>query len=150
MHRTQRPALDVRLLNRKTRATDIILHSTTNPLTNAPFSQSYSEILKKRKMLPVFARLNELEDAFDKNHVIIVEGETGSGKTTQIPQVSHSPALSCRHCFFTTLHSIPPRRGSSAARSRVEWRHTPLRSAWRRRWTWSSARRWATPSDSRT
>lgn len=120
MHRTQRPALDVRLLNRKTRATDIILNATTNPLTNAPFSQSYYEILKKRKLLPVFARLNELEDAFDKNQVIIVEGETGSGKTTQIPQVSRIPLFSRRHCFSTTLRFIPPRRGSSAARSRVE------------------------------
>lgn len=120
MHRTQRPALGVRLLNRKTRATDIILNATTNPLTNAPFSQSYYEILKKRKLLPVFARLNELEDAFDKNQVIIVEGETGSGKTTQIPQVSRIPLFSRRHCFSITLHFIPPRRGSSAARSRVE------------------------------
>ena len=49
--------------------------------------QKYFKILEARKNLPVFARLDELEEAVDKNQVIIVEGETGSGKTTQIPQV---------------------------------------------------------------
>ena len=31
--------------------------------------------------------LDTLEEAVEKNQVVIVEGETGSGKTTQIPQV---------------------------------------------------------------
>lgn len=38
--------------------------------------------------MPVFEFLDTLEQAVDSNLVIIVEGETGSGKTTQIPQVS--------------------------------------------------------------
>ena len=38
--------------------------------------------------MPVFEFLDTLEQAVDSNQVIIVEGETGSGKTTQIPQVS--------------------------------------------------------------
>ena len=37
--------------------------------------------------MPVFEFLDTLEQAVDSNQVIIVEGETGSGKTTQIPQV---------------------------------------------------------------
>ena len=35
----------------------------------------------------MFEFLDVFEDAYTKNSVIIVEGETGSGKTTQIPQV---------------------------------------------------------------
>ena len=87
MKRTQKVLVDIRDLNKKTKATDIITTSSVNPLTNHPFSQRYYDILAVRKKLPVFARLDELEEAVDKNQVVIIEGETGSGKTTQIPQV---------------------------------------------------------------
>ena len=39
----------------------------------------------------MFEFLDVFEDAYSKNSVIIVEGETGSGKTTQIPQVCLFP-----------------------------------------------------------
>ena len=83
-----------------TKATDLIFKSETNPLTNIPFSKRYYDILKERKKLPVYEFLDKLEEAVDKNQVIIVEGETGSGKTTQIPQVVnfhlyHLCRLSC-------------------------------------------------------
>ena len=71
-----------------TKATDLIFKSKTNPLTNVPFSKKYYSILEERKKLPVYEFLDKLEEAVDKNRVIIVEGETGSGKTTQIPQVT--------------------------------------------------------------
>lgn len=70
-----------------TKATDIIFKSKVNPLTGIPFSKRYYEILNDRKKLPVFDFLNTLEEALEKTQVLIVEGETGSGKTTQIPQV---------------------------------------------------------------
>ena len=70
-----------------TKATDLIFKSDSNPLTGVPFSKRYYSILKERKELPVYEFLDTLEEAVDKNQVIIVEGETGSGKTTQIPQV---------------------------------------------------------------
>ena len=71
-----------------TKATDLIFKSKQNPLTGQPFSDNYYKILEDRKKLPVFEFLDTLEQAVDSNQVIIVEGETGSGKTTQIPQVS--------------------------------------------------------------
>ncbi len=43
-------------------------------------------ILETRKSLPVYAYRNELLQAVENYQVIIVVGETGSGKTTQIPQ----------------------------------------------------------------
>ena len=70
-----------------TKATDLIFKSKQNPLTGQPFSDNYYKILEDRKKLPVFEFLDTLEQAVDSNQVIIVEGETGSGKTTQIPQV---------------------------------------------------------------
>lgn len=39
-----------------------------------------------RKTLPVFSMRNQILDVIRKNRVVIVSSETGSGKTTQIPQ----------------------------------------------------------------
>lgn len=53
-----------------------------NAWTNKPFSPKYYTILEKRKELPVWnARSNVLE-LVNKHQVIILQGETGSGKTT--------------------------------------------------------------------
>ncbi|GBG23781.1 ATP-dependent RNA helicase dhx8, partial [Hondaea fermentalgiana] len=63
-----------------------ILEGDENPLTGQPFSEKYRKILAKRKELPVFQFLDDVETKLRENRVIVVEGETGSGKTTQIPQ----------------------------------------------------------------
>lgn len=39
-----------------------------------------------KKTLPVFEHRNKLMDAIKENQVLIIVGETGSGKTTQLPQ----------------------------------------------------------------
>jgi len=57
-----------------------------NPWTNKPYSPKYYEILEKRKQLPVWEQQQEFYDAIEKNQVVVLVGETGSGKTTQIPQ----------------------------------------------------------------
>ena len=68
----------------------IIFESRLNPLNQRALSRHYFDILRSRRALPVFASLDVFEEAFKKNSVLIVEGETGSGKTTQIPQVCYS------------------------------------------------------------
>ena len=60
--------------------------TTTNYWTQQPFSSRYYDILAKRKALPVYEFKQELEEKVRDNQIIIIEGETGSGKTTQIPQ----------------------------------------------------------------
>ena len=57
-----------------------------NPLNGKPYSRRYHDILKGRKELPVYGFLERLLDAVKHNQTVVVEGETGSGKTTQIPQ----------------------------------------------------------------
>jgi pre-mRNA-splicing factor ATP-dependent RNA helicase DHX15/PRP43 len=57
-----------------------------NQWTSKPFSPRYFELLKKRKQLPVYEFKDDLENKVMNHQVVIVEGETGSGKTTQIPQ----------------------------------------------------------------
>ncbi|KIJ21992.1 hypothetical protein PAXINDRAFT_159969 [Paxillus involutus ATCC 200175] len=49
-------------------------------------SSTYAELLASRRRLPAFAAKAQFLDALDKNRVVIVVGETGCGKTTQLPQ----------------------------------------------------------------
>ncbi|KYR01152.1 DEAD/DEAH box helicase [Tieghemostelium lacteum] len=50
------------------------------------YSQKYYDILEKRKDLPVWKQKAEFIEKIKKHQTIILVGETGSGKTTQIPQ----------------------------------------------------------------
>ncbi|XP_073056816.1 probable pre-mRNA-splicing factor ATP-dependent RNA helicase DEAH2 [Primulina eburnea] len=60
--------------------------STNNQWNGRAFSQRYYEILDKRKSLPVWHQKDEFLQALKANQALILVGETGSGKTTQIPQ----------------------------------------------------------------
>ncbi|GAV03217.1 hypothetical protein RvY_13676 [Ramazzottius varieornatus] len=57
-----------------------------NPLTGQAYSQRYYEILKKRFGLPVYEHKANFMEVLAKNQFLVLVGETGSGKTTQIPQ----------------------------------------------------------------
>ncbi|XP_062002678.1 probable pre-mRNA-splicing factor ATP-dependent RNA helicase DEAH2 isoform X1 [Rosa rugosa] len=62
------------------------MSSLINRWTGKPFSQRYYEILEKRKTLPVWHQKEEFFQVLKKSQSLILVGETGSGKTTQIPQ----------------------------------------------------------------
>ena len=55
-----------------------------------------SEIMKTRRSLPVFTYREELIKAIEDHQVLIIVGETGSGKTTQIPQYLHEAGYTKR------------------------------------------------------
>lgn len=95
-----------RMYSDYTKASEIIFKSKVNPLTGKPFSENYYKILEDRKKLPVFEFLDTLEEAVASNQVIIVEGETGSGKTTQIPQVCVCLFVVCRLLCYIIFHVI--------------------------------------------
>ncbi|KAG6474728.1 hypothetical protein ZIOFF_068667 [Zingiber officinale] len=57
-----------------------------NRWNGRPYSQRYYEILEKRKTLPVWQQKEEFLQVLKANQTLILVGETGSGKTTQIPQ----------------------------------------------------------------
>jgi pre-mRNA-splicing factor ATP-dependent RNA helicase DHX15/PRP43 len=76
------------------------LDHNLNPFTKVPHTAQYKKILEARKKLPVFAQMDEFLEVvrvqftlrqifcscllqFNKNQVIVMVGETGSGKTTQ-------------------------------------------------------------------
>lgn len=57
-----------------------------NPFTGGQFSERYFKILKVRRDLPVHAQRAEFLKLYQENQIMVFVGETGSGKTTQIPQ----------------------------------------------------------------
>lgn len=59
---------------------------TSNPWTGQAYSQRYYSIFATRKGLPVYSFKDEFLDNVNKHQCVILVGETGSGKTTQIPQ----------------------------------------------------------------
>jgi len=64
--------------------------STQRPLTTPTVVHVYRppEVQEKRKDLPIVMMEQEIMEAINYNSSVIVCGETGCGKTTQVPQVS--------------------------------------------------------------
>ncbi|TDZ23484.1 putative pre-mRNA-splicing factor ATP-dependent RNA helicase prp43 [Colletotrichum sidae] len=58
----------------------------TNAFTGRPHSQKYFQILQSRRDLPVNKQRQEFLNKYHETQILVFVGETGSGKTTQIPQ----------------------------------------------------------------
>lgn len=56
-------------------------------LSGLPYTPKYFELLNKRKMLPVWEYKEKFCEILNNHQILVLVGETGSGKTTQ---VSHS------------------------------------------------------------
>ncbi|BFY97660.1 hypothetical protein BsWGS_00700 [Bradybaena similaris] len=59
----------------------------TTVVPQIPTKRGNSELGKFREMLPVFQMGNKIMDVINANRVVLIAGETGSGKTTQVPQL---------------------------------------------------------------
>lgn len=57
-----------------------------NPFSGKPLSKGYFNILKTRRNLPVHQQRDEFLRMYQQSQFLVFVGETGSGKTTQIPQ----------------------------------------------------------------
>ena len=55
-----------------------------NIYNGRPYSERFHEILKKRLQLPVWEYRKQFMEVAFKHQVIVLVGETGSGKTTQV------------------------------------------------------------------
>ncbi|KAK4523669.1 hypothetical protein GAYE_PCTG71G1565 [Galdieria yellowstonensis] len=60
--------------------------STVNKYTGKPYSERYYELLKVRRALPIYEKRDEFLKLVEENKVVVLVGDTGSGKTTQVPQ----------------------------------------------------------------
>lgn len=57
-----------------------------NALTGLPYSNRYYELFRKRIALPVWEYREKFFEYLNNHQILVLVGETGSGKTTQIPQ----------------------------------------------------------------
>ncbi|KAL0260930.1 DEAH-box ATP-dependent RNA helicase prp43 [Diplodia seriata] len=57
-----------------------------NPFTGQPLSKKYFDILRTRRDLPLTLPRDEFLQMYQSTQILVFVGETGSGKTTQIPQ----------------------------------------------------------------
>ena len=58
--------------------------SEINPFSGKPYSKRFYEILEKRKQLPIWEHKEQFVEVVKKHQVVVLVGETGSGKTTQV------------------------------------------------------------------
>src|SRR5574344_83529 len=72
--------------------------------------------LKYEESLPVASKREEIIKAIKENQVVIIAGETGSGKTTQLPKMCLEAGLG-RHGFIG--HTQPRRLAARAVSTRI-------------------------------
>jgi ATP-dependent RNA helicase DHR2 len=91
--------------------------------TNNPLHNKKIKLLESRKKLPIWARQQDIKKALQENDVLVLSGETGSGKSTQLPQFLLESKW-CTKCIAVTQ----PRRVAaiSLARRVAEEMGTPL------------------------
>ncbi|XP_055546685.1 putative ATP-dependent RNA helicase DHX57 [Wyeomyia smithii] len=49
-------------------------------------NDAYKEMLRHRQQLPAWCKMTEIITAIEANSVLVISGETGCGKSTQVPQ----------------------------------------------------------------
>lgn len=89
----------------------------------APVKSSSHEIQQVRKSLPVYKLRTEFLQAIDQNQVLIVVGETGSGKTTQLPQYLYEAGYTKREGNASKIRKVgctqPRRVAATSVAARV-------------------------------
>jgi len=69
-------------------------HMAINTKTGATHFSRSKTIKQQREFLPIYASRAELLQLIRENSVVIIVGETGSGKTTQLVQYLHEEGYS--------------------------------------------------------
>lgn len=73
-------------------------------------SENYVNMIEFRQKLPAHQHKEEIIDLIDKNQVLLIEGNTGCGKTTQVPQFLLDDALIKKKGSQIKILCTQPRR----------------------------------------
>ncbi|KAG1839236.1 P-loop containing nucleoside triphosphate hydrolase protein [Suillus subalutaceus] len=78
-------------------------------------SQAYATMLSARRRLPAFAAKDNFLSLLERNRVVVVVGETGCGKTTQLPQFILDSLILSGHGAEASIIITQPRRISAVS-----------------------------------
>ncbi|KAJ3393668.1 ATP-dependent RNA helicase dhx29 [Entophlyctis sp. JEL0112] len=113
----KRPANDE---NQKLRAQsgNLTSHDKTSELLLEEFrnrkkTEKYVRLAETRSQLPVSSKRNDILQLINNNQVIVLSGETGSGKSTQVPQFILESALELKNGAKVNIICTQPRRISA-------------------------------------
>lgn len=79
-------------------------------------ASSYDDVIGFPDELPITPRIGEIVELLTRNQVVIVAGETGSGKTTQLPKACLLAGLGARGGI---VHTQPRRLAARTVASRI-------------------------------
>lgn len=79
-----------------------------NPLTGVPYTKRFYEFLETRQRLPAWGAREQFLQQMQKSQVVILIGETGSGKTTQLPQILLDAGYHVQHDKIRALACVQP------------------------------------------
>lgn len=73
--------------NRKSSAAAKIVQKLYTEYQSKQQNSAYKQMLQQRAQLPVYSKRDELLQSIERSQLVIVSAATGSGKSTQIPQL---------------------------------------------------------------
>ncbi|XP_078075330.1 ATP-dependent RNA helicase DHX29 isoform X2 [Mustelus asterias] len=88
-------------------------------LKNLQSSNKFQKLLKDRQLLPVFQHRMQILETLRRHRVVVVAGETGSGKSTQIPQFLLEDLLSSETTKCNIICTQPRRISAVSLATRV-------------------------------
>ena len=78
---------DAQQLVRQQQALVLESRRLSNELASKRANKKYQDLLQTREKLPAYQLKDTLIEAISKNRVVVISGDTGCGKTTQVPQL---------------------------------------------------------------
>jgi len=80
-----------------------------NPLTGLPYTRRFYELLERRQRLPTWSAREELLKLIQRHQAVVLAGETGSGKTTQLPQILLDAGYHVQNGQIKAITCVQPR-----------------------------------------
>ncbi|XP_045451735.1 ATP-dependent DNA/RNA helicase DHX36-like [Melitaea cinxia] len=99
--------ININFVNAETEKVNIALCSEYEDMVQ---SNGYKSMMKFREKLPAYFKANEILEVIEKNQVIVISGETGCGKSTQVPQIILDYAIKAKRGANVKILVTQPRR----------------------------------------
>uniref|UniRef100_A0A915I7J9 Helicase ATP-binding domain-containing protein n=1 Tax=Romanomermis culicivorax TaxID=13658 RepID=A0A915I7J9_ROMCU len=95
-----------------------ILSSRWSKMNDGSANEYVKSMMRNRANLPIYSKKQEILELIDKNKIIILKGETGCGKTTQLPQYILESFIEKNKGSKANIIVTQPRRLSAVAVAR--------------------------------